>query len=158
MCNNCFRKRRKFRNSGWMIGGSHLFQSQESTYGNPVCKAHKEFKSGFLRIGQTWIWVVLSVIYSFVRCVVYEAAISQLWTLPSEFCLLMLELGLWKSYLSFVDDCQKVAQRGTGRLEKEEGAPFFQIAHCAATITLAVVLYPRSTVGSFLDFSPHCQN
>lgn len=54
-----------------MIEGAHLFQRQGSTYVNLVYEACKEFKSGFLRFGQTWVCVVLSVVYYFVGCAVY---------------------------------------------------------------------------------------
>lgn len=44
-----------------MNEGTHLFQSQESTYINLVYIALEELESGFLRSGQTGICVVLSL-------------------------------------------------------------------------------------------------
>lgn len=66
-----------------MNEGTHLFQSQVSTYINPVYKAHKDFESGFLKIGQSWMCVVLS---SFI--ILSDVPVVKLSSLSSELSLL----------------------------------------------------------------------
>lgn len=153
VCNNCFRKKEWVHESElmkeWMNEGTHPFQSQESPHRNPVYPAPTELESRFLRVGQTWMCVVLAVIYYFVSCAGYEALSSQLWTLPSEFCFLMLGLGLCKPYLFFEGEAQKVARRGTGGLGKEEGTPLLQIGCRPASWTPAVLLCPRPQLAHF---------